>query len=796
MATRLPIDDHLDEIVATVRRSRRLVLVAPPGSGKTTRVPPALIDDGPLILLQPRRVAARALARRIAEERGWTIGREIGWHIRFERRFARDTRLLVATEGILTARLASDPLLEGVRTIVLDEFHERSLHADVALALARQALDARDDLRLVVMSATLDAGRVARFLDDAPVIEVPGRTHPLEIEHAPHESLEDAVIRRFEAGTERGDGHVLAFLPGAREIDRAVAAISARLRGAADVLPLHGSLDAAAQDRALRDSGRRRVIVATNIAETSLTVEGVTDVVDAGQHKVMRLDPRIGLDRLVLERIPRDAADQRAGRAGRTGPGHAVRLWDARDVLAPHREPEIARVDLAAPFLEVLAWGEDPRTFAWFEAPDPERAALALALLEALGAVDAGKLTPLGAAMRRLPLPPRLARVALAARPGRGVARACVLLAEGWNPPTEPLVTSCDLLPRLDRWREAPRRLDQAHRQIRARLDELDASGAWPADARLDTDLDDEAALRRALAAGYPDRIAERREPGSPRVRLASGHGAELAAESGVRAGELLVALDLQAAPHGSTRPSRIRLASTVERDWLHETSRSVEHELRPDSGKVVATERRRYHELTLSRHPTAADDEIAATLLRDALKQRVDDGRSLGETADRLLARLSFAGIEFDLSAALLDACRARGNRGWFDPNLLDALTWEQRETLKCEAPETLPIPSGRNIRLDYRDADTVVAAAKLQELFGLAESPRLGQRRIPVTFELLAPSGRPVQTTRDLRSFWNNGYPEVRKELRGRYPKHPWPEDPWTAEATARTKRRPRGR
>ena len=270
-------------------------------------------------------------------------------------------------------------------------------------------------------------------------------------------------------------------------------------------------------------------------------------------------------------------------------------------------------------------------------------------------------------------------------------------------------------------------------------------------------------------------------------MRLATGHGAELATSSGVRDGELLVALDLQAAPHGSTRPSTIRLASSVERDWLKPTSNSTEHELRPDSGKVVAVERLRYHELTLTRRPIAADDEIAATLLRDALLER-----GVGEGAEALLRRLSFAGVDIDLPAALLDACRGRGNRGWFEANLFDALTWEQRQTLEREAPETLRIPSGRDVRLDYRDDDTVVAAAKLQELFGLAESPCLGRRKVPITFELLAPSGRPVQTTRDLSSFWNNGYLEVRKELRGRYPKHPWPEDPWTAEATARTKRR----
>ena len=329
--------------------------MAAPGAGKTTRVPPALVGDGPVILLQPRRVAARAIARRIADEQGWTLGQEVGWHIRFERRFGARTRLLVATEGILTARLQQDPLLSDFRTVVLDEFHERSIHADLGLALARQAWRAREDLRVVVMSATLDAGRVAAFLGGCPVIAVPGRTHTLTIEYAAAMPLGAAVGGLLL----RTPGNVLCFLPGAPEIRRALPEVRAAAPGT-DVVELHGSLDADAQDAALKGSGGRRVILATNIAETSLTVPGVTAVVDTGVQKLPRYDVERGFDHLRLERITQDSADQRAGRAGRLGPGIAVRLWDQRDRLRPHREPDIARIDLAGPVLDVLAWGGDP----------------------------------------------------------------------------------------------------------------------------------------------------------------------------------------------------------------------------------------------------------------------------------------------------------------------------------------------------------------------------------------------------------------------------------------------------
>src|SRR6266545_496946 len=350
MPALLPIDAYVPQVLERLAHGRALVLVAPPGAGKTTRVAPALLEGGPLILLQPRRVAARSLARRIAEEQGWQVGREVGWQVRFEREFSE------------AARLLADPLLSGFRTVIVDEFHERSVHADLALAFLKQALAARDDLRVVVMSATLDAAPVAAFLDGCPVLEVPGRPHPVEVGYAPGRAPAAAVR---DAASHPG-GHILCFLPGAAEIREAEAALAG---AGLEVLPLHGALDAKAQDLALAPSARRKAILATNIAETSLTVDGVDTVVDSGWHKVLRYDAERGIDRLEAERIPADSAEQRAGRAGRTGPGRAVRLWDARDRLRSHREPEVMRIDLAGPLLDVIAWGGDPLAFDWFEAP-------------------------------------------------------------------------------------------------------------------------------------------------------------------------------------------------------------------------------------------------------------------------------------------------------------------------------------------------------------------------------------------------------------------------------------------
>ncbi len=680
MQSPLPVDEHVDAILSLVRAEKRAVILAPPGAGKTTRIPPALVKLGNTILLQPRRVAARALARRIAEEQRWTIGEEIGWQIRFERRFSARTRLLVATEGILTARLQSDPLLSDFQVVILDEFHERSIHADLALALVKQAADSRDDLAIVVMSATMDAAPVAKFLGGAKIVEITARRHPIDIRYAPNVAMADAI-----RGVARdAKGHILCFLPGVREIE-------AVRRDIPSALPLHGSLDVDAQERALAPSRERKIILATNVAETSLTVEGVTDVIDAGLQKVLRFDPETAVDHLVLEQISLDSADQRAGRAGRTGPGRATRLWDERMILRPHREPEVRRVDLASPVLDIIAWGGDARAFEWYERPPDYRIEAAIELLRRLGALE----PRVAEKLRAIPLHPRLARVMLDG--GENAVRVCALLAEDTRN-----IGSGDALALAD----SPR-LDFAARELKRY-----AKGKGD--------------VRRALLAGYPDRVAMRREPRSLRLLLSSGTGAELAKESGMYEGEFLAVLDITG--------DLVRIASVIEKEWLTPTHEDVVHFVRDD--KVRATKRVWYDAILLKEFNVAPDP---AEVERLTPKKRVDP---------------------------------------------------ELERRLAMRGPERLDLPSGRSVRLEYREDGSVFAAVKLQELFGLGETPRIGST--PVTFELLSPAGRPVQVTRDLRSFWNGAYKEVRKELRARYPRHPWPEDPWTAQATHRTKKR----
>jgi ATP-dependent helicase HrpB len=746
-------------------------------------VPPALLDAGPVILLQPRRVAARAVAARIAAERSWALGREIGWQIRFDRRFSRDTRLLVVTEGILTARLQQDPLLSDFATVVLDEFHERSVHADLGLALARQAWLARDDLRILVMSATLDGDRVARFLGGCPVIEVPGTIHPLTVEYAPGESVPDAVTRLLP----RTDGQVLCFLPGAREIERARADLGPLAASAGiEIVPLHGSLDGDVQDEAIRPAAHRRVILATNIAETSLTVPGVSTVIDTGQVKVARYDTARGVDSLELERVPLDSAEQRAGRAARLGPGLACRLWDARDRLRPHREPEMARVDLAGPILDLLAWGADLGSFEWFDAPAAGRIEPALRLLRRLGALEdvagAPRITALGRDLQHLPLHPRLARILLDGRGAPEIAAACALLSERFPAESSAVSTSCDLLPLIDRFERLPLHVRMVARELRAAAAGRTAIAAHAS----------EEALRHALYTGYADRLGKRRTEAPEYVILASGHGAALARESGVREGDYLVALDVAAGVRpraGSGRDdvaeARIRAASRVEREWITPTSSEVEHRIEPTTGRVRAVRVARYDAIVLSETPVPADAGTAASLLRDAWLAREPDSRTA-----QLLRRLRFADIDADLPAlAYQAALRATAVA---DIDLEAHLPFAAKRSLAALAPDSLRVPSGRTRPLEYAEDGSVSTAVKLQEVFGLAESPTIGPRAIPVTFHLLGPNGRPVQTTRDLRSFWARTYPDVRKELRGRYPRHPWPEDPWKAEPTHRTKPR----
>ena len=757
----LPIDAELPRIRALVREHRAAIVIAPPGAGKTTRVPPVLAEDGPVVVLQPRRIAARTLAARIALERGWTVGEEVGWHVRFDRVASPRTRVLVATEGILTAYLQSDPKLSGFATVVLDEFHERSIHADLALALGRRAWRARDDLRLVVMSATLDAEPVAAFLDGAPVVRVEGRPHPVAIEHAPHVSIQAAVER---ACREDG-GHVLVFLPGAPEI-RSLAADLARrseLSGAS-IFPLHGTLTAEEQDAALAPAAGRKIVLATNIAETSLTIEGVTAVVDTGLHRIVRFDPAVGLDRLETERVSRDAADQRAGRAGRTSPGRALRLWDTRDHLRAHREPEIARVDLAAPVLEVLASGSSPRSFAWFEPPPAERLEAAEALLAALGAAERGRITELGQRLRRLPVPPRLARVLVDAGGSSIAAACCAVLLERFAPRGPLPAGPSDLLARADRLRDAPAR-------VRAAASEIERAAKRVLETK---DPDDDERVLRALLAGFPDRLARRRAPGSPRLVLAGGGGAVLDRESVVHDGELLLAIDVEAGARGPGSEARVRLASRVERPWLPPAERRVEHRFDAKTKSVRAFEISSLSGLDLDEQPVPADPKVAAPLLVEELL-----AKGFGSQGAALRARARFAGLMIDEREIARRACAGRTSLP--ETGLLGLLSGDMRHTLEREAPLDLALPSGRRARLEYRDGgNTVVASVKLQDVFGLADSPRLARGTRPVVFELLAPNGRPVQTTSDLRSFWERTYPEVRRQLRARYPKHAWPEDP----------------
>lgn len=800
----MPIDAFLPEIVSAVRARRAAVITAAPGAGKTTRVPPALCDDGPVLVLQPRRVAARSMAARVASERGWTLGREVGWHVRLDRNFTRETRVLFATEGLLTARLMQDPLLSDFRTVIVDEFHERSIHADVGLALAKQAWAARDDLRLVVMSATIDATRVSAYLGDAPVISVPGRTFPIEIQYAPGVTVDQAVVDALPSAA----GAVLCFLPGAGEIARAMSAVDARLASRSprvSVLPLHGGLPGDAQDAAIRPSDAPRVILSTNVAETTLTVPDVTAVIDTGVHKVSRYDAERGVDRLVTERISQDSADQRAGRAGRVQAGRVWRLWDARDRLRPHRDAEIHRIDLAATALDIVSWGGDPFTpgaFDWFEAPPTHALQAAQELLHQIGAIDpAGKLTALGRDLRRVPAHPRLARLLIADGGSQRAARAVALLSEGQRAgaPASRVggaSAACDVLAAVED-RAFPPYLRDLARALASSV--ADASS-------LERGAETEAKFRRAVFSAYPDRLARRRELNGDRFALASGTGARLSRESLVHHAEFLTAVEVRKidgvrAISAADEPL-ITIASAVDPEWVVPTSREVVHEYDAAAKKLRATRLDKYGALVLKAHPMAPDPGAAAPLLLDVWRGRERTPEELD-----LLARLTFAAAGAKGPAQeLFESVRLQLSEAVFAPDVVHEweitadsgsdptvrLSASLRAKLDRAAPSTITVPSGRDRALSYRDDGSVFAAVKLQELFGLAETPKVGAQQMPVTFELLAPNGRPVQVTRDLRSFWERGYLEVRKELRGRYPKHPWPDDPWTATPTARAKRR----
>ncbi|MCB9677647.1 MAG: ATP-dependent helicase HrpB [Alphaproteobacteria bacterium] len=760
----LPIDSVLDAVVAEARRGA-VVLQAPPGSGKTTRVPPALAEalPGRIVVLEPRRMAARAAARRVAAELGTRPGEGVGWHVRFDRKVSDATRIVFMTEGILLRQLAEDPFLDGVSAVVLDEFHERSVLADLALALvAAVRRDVRDDLSVVVMSATLDAAPVAAFLG-CHALETHGTLYDVDVRYDPRPDsrrLEDRVADAV-AEVAPPDGDVLVFLPGMAEIRRCEARLHDRRTRI-----LHGSLPPEEQDAVLTPSREPRVILATNVAESSVTVPGVRAVVDTGIAKIARLDRATGLDRLDVLPIARDSADQRAGRAGRLGPGVCRRLWTAMDHRdrPDHGAPEIHRTDLAGAVLALLDFGEpDPFAFAWFD--PPARAALvdAMALLEALGAVADGALTPLGREMARLPLHPRLARFLIEAHRRGATDRAAALVAwmsEGGRPEG-----------------------DLEHQEVPGHTQRL--ASRLVRGLRGPSGPRDPDAIARAALCAWPDRVAKQR-----------GEGAVMVGGIGVRGGHtpLFVAIAVDPARRSERGEWHVTLQTRVDPAWLDATSRVVVR-FDPDSRRVVAVQQERAGLLVLGERPAPRPStEVARPILFEAARD--DWERVLPKNDrdwDRLVGRLKWVaahqphpGLPDGSPASLepvLDALCAKADgfdalrKAPWRGTLLDLLPWEARKALDERAPESLQLARGRPLRVDYPDGRPVLAA-RIQQLFGTRETPRICGE--PVLLHLLAPNGRPQQITTDLAGFWASTYFEVRKELRRRYPKHDWPDDP----------------
>jgi ATP-dependent helicase HrpB len=850
----LPIDPLLPQIVERLTTGARLVLRAPPGAGKTTRVPAALLDAGlavdkQVVVLEPRRIAARAAAEFVARERGGVVGGEVGYRVRFEQRGDAATRLWFVTEGVLGRQLARDPFLDQVGIVLLDEFHERHLQGDVALAVVRELQETvRTDLKLVVMSATLETDRLAAYLGNCPVLTSEGRAHPVQIEYAPVGDdrplagrIAAAVRRVLAPGNDGGD--ILVFLPGAGEIRRAAEALeTVAAEHDLAVVPLHGDLPLDAQQRAIRRGERRKVVLSTNVAETALTIDGVTVVIDSGLARLVRFDPRHGINALRVAPISRAAADQRAGRAGRTAPGRCLRLWTSAE--HQHRlerdVPEVLRLDLCGTLLELRAWGlRDVDGFGWLDPPGAGALQRAERLLGQLGAIDAdGGLTDTGHRMLDLSVPPRLARILVEAERSK-CAEAGALLAAlaaerdiclaqralATHPVrhVEPIsVGASDLLLRMQLFTEAARarfdpgvcrRLGLDHRSVRTvERTRRQLQRALGRGDRLAPEVDLEVLLRCTLA-GYPDRVVRRRSAGSSRGVMVGGTGVALIASSVVREAELFVAVEVDAGPRRERSEACVRLASAVRPAWLAamfpaSVGRHGELVFDAEHERVVERTREMFEDLVLHESlQVDVDRQRAGTVLAEAARRDCLRAVRIGDAERAWMERVRFLhgcmperGFPADTEGLLTEAVGSlcAGRRSFAETrsaNLLRVLsgllTHEQKVVLDREAPTHYRLPSGRTAPVIYADGKPPAVAARIQELFGLTATPRLAGGRVPLVIELLAPSQRPVQITDDLESFWRTTYPEVRKQLRGRYPKHAWPEDPFTATPASKTRR-----
>lgn len=835
----LPIDPFLAEIRSAVVQSPIVLVDAPPGSGKTTRVAPALLDlasnGQKTYLLQPRRLAARSVASRIAAERDERLGERFGYAVRFDQQVSRDTQLIVATEGILIRKLQDDPTLANVKIVLLDEFHERSLDADLLLAMLRRVQQSvRDDLRIVVMSATLDRAFMHSSLGDVPMISVPTNQYPVSIRFRPPNpqvSIVEHMAEVIEDVSVQHDGDVLAFLPGSGEILRCIDLLrKRRLDRDFDLLPLYGSMPIDEQAKAIEMGPRRRIVVATNVAETSLTIPGVRTVVDSGQARVLRFFPDVGLDRLVLENISGASATQRSGRAGRVAPGTCYRLWsEASDrSRAAFLEPEIRRVDLSGAILELVAWGEGlGADMPWLEPPRSESIDSAQRLLERLGAIARDRITDLGKQMVRLPLPPRLSRIAVEAARCGCLDQACWLVAmlsdrdpfdrmdrrrpsDSRNVPTsKTLRWTSDCIERLHAieqfrrtgedatpfgtvHRNAVRTIDQSARQIRQMCQGLERTPEQSSFTSTET-------LERILLSGYPDRLARRRQRGKPQGLMVGGKGVVIGPQSGVAEPELFLCIDVEQKPGDAV----VRQASRIEADWLQGDNWIERDDLffHPTQKQVVARHRILWIDLVLSETPTqVSDEDEAQRVLSSAVKSHWEqsfpkDDAQLLQWIERVhslrvwMPELELPEIDISvLHQVAFELCRGKRSLAdvrsapWLDW-LTSRLTNDQNRALDREAPERIQVPSGSWIRLEYSSGKPPILAVKIQEVFSWTATPRIAGGRVPLLLHLLAPNMRPQQVTDDLASFWRQGYAEVKKELKRRYPKHAWPDDPLTA-------------